>query len=162
MNKIIIFIDWRQIYSRIASITGRTTHNACRPFTKYRERIQKLREKQVIQNIYIEINQTRLVLLMIQHILKVKIQQRELFQISDKVFKDRAYKIARNDEYQRALASMVYNFFDKKTGSGAIASLNEQPTKELHKPVIKKLKRGVAKKSMRDLMTIFGQQIQLK
>ena len=56
-------------------------------------------------------------------------------------------------------ASMVYNFFDKKTGSRAIASLNEQLTKELHKPAIKKFKRGIAKKSMRDLMTIFGQQI---
>ena len=45
MNKILIFIDWRQIYSRITSITARITHNACRPFTKYRERIQELREK---------------------------------------------------------------------------------------------------------------------
>ena len=35
--------------------------------------------------------------------------------------KDRAYEIARNcwyDGYQRALASMVYKFFNKKTGSG--------------------------------------------
>ena len=40
--------------------------------------------------------------------------------ISRKILKDRAYEIARNynyDEYQRALASMVYKFFDKKTGS---------------------------------------------
>ena len=39
--------------------------------------------------------------------------------ISDKILKDRAYEIVRNrnyDEYQRALASMVYRFFDKKTG----------------------------------------------
>ena len=39
--------------------------------------------------------------------------------ISDKILKDRAYEIARNrnyDEYQRKLESMVYNFFDKKTG----------------------------------------------
>ena len=58
---------------------------------------------------------------------------------------------------------MVYKFFDKKTGSGVIGkagvSVNEQLAEELHKPVIKKLKR---KKSMRDLKTIFGQQIQLK
>ena len=36
--------------------------------------------------------------------------------------KDGAYEIARNceyDEYQRVLASMIYKFFDKKTGSGA-------------------------------------------
>ena len=38
-----------------------------------------------------------------------------------------AYGIARNyqyDVYQRALASMVYKFFDKKTGSGV--TVNEQ------------------------------------
>ena len=64
--------------------------------------------------------------------------------------KDRAYKIARNhkyDRYQRVLASMVYRFFDKKTGSGVIETskvgviLNEKLTEELHKPEIKKLKR---------------------
>ena len=39
--------------------------------------------------------------------------------ISDKVLKDRTYETARNrkyDGYQRALASIVYNLFDKKTG----------------------------------------------
>ena len=49
--------------------------------------------------------------------------------------KDRASEIARNHNYdghQRALASMVY-------GSGI--SVNEQLADELHKPVIKKLKR---------------------
>ena len=52
--------------------------------------------------------------------------------ISDKTLKEKAYEIARNrkyDGYQRALASMVYKFFSKK------------------------------EKSMRDLKTIFGQQI---
>ena len=34
---------------------------------------------------------------------------------------------------------MVYEFFDKKTGSGI--SVNEQVAEELHKPVIKKSKR---------------------
>ena len=37
--------------------------------------------------------------------------------ISDKILKDRAYKIARNRKYdghQRASASMVYKFFEKK------------------------------------------------
>ena len=56
--------------------------------------------------------------------------------------KDRAHEIAKNygyDGYQRALASMVYKFFDKKTGSRI--SENEQLAEELHKPVIKKFKR---------------------
>ena len=37
---------------------------------------------------------------------------------SDKVLKDKAFKIANNPNYngyQRGLASMVYNFFDKKS-----------------------------------------------
>ena len=42
-------------------------------------------------------------------------------------------------EYQRALASMVYKFFDKKTRSGINA--NEQLAEELHKPVTKRFKR---------------------
>ena len=57
--------------------------------------------------------------------------------------KDRAYELARNrnyDGYQRALASMVYKFFDKKAASGI--KVNKQLTKELHNPVIKKFKRG--------------------
>ena len=56
--------------------------------------------------------------------------------------KDRAYEIARNRAchgYQRALASTLYKFFHKKTGSGA--SVNEQLTEELHIPVTKKFKR---------------------
>ena len=78
-------------------------------------------------------NQRKLVWLMMKHILVVKIQERELFQIR---LKDRAYEIARNrkhDGYQRALASMVYKIFDKKTGQGMC--VNEQIS------IIKKFKR---------------------
>ena len=60
--------------------------------------------------------------------------------ISDKILKDRAYKIARNCGYngnQRALASTF--FFYKKIGSGLNA--NEQLAEELHKPVLKIWKR---------------------
>ena len=73
---------------------------------------------------------------------------------SNKILKDRAYEIARNCDYhgyQRALASMVYKFFDKKTGSGV--SVNEQLAEELHKPVIKKFKRR--KLNVRFLRTTF-------
>ena len=57
--------------------------------------------------------------------------------ISDKILKNRAYEIARNqkyDGYQRALASMVYKFFDKKIGSGV--SVNEKLAEELYEAVI--------------------------
>ena len=46
--------------------------------------------------------------------------------VSDKILRDKAFNIAKNpkyDGYQRGLASMVYNFFDKKTSGGAIKSL---------------------------------------
>ena len=64
---------------------------------------------------------------------------------------DRACEIARNcgyDEYQRALRSIVYKVFDKKTGSGV--SVNEQLAEELHKSVTKKLKRRKVCASFKD------------
>ena len=61
---------------------------------------------------------------------------------SDKVLRDKAFKIASNpkcDGYQRGLASMVYNFFDKKSsGSGIANKPNYQMANELHKPIIRK------------------------
>ena len=49
---------------------------------------------------------------------------------SDKVIRDKAFKIASDpkyDGYQRGLASMVYNCFDKKSsGSGIINEANYQ------------------------------------
>ena len=64
---------------------------------------------------------------------------------SDKVLKDKAFKIASDpkyDGYQRELASMVYKFFDKKSNrSGADAEPNYQLANELHRQIIKKSKR---------------------
>ena len=77
---------------------------------------------------------------------------------SDKVLRDKAFKIATNpkyDGYQRGLASMVYNFFDKKSsGCGVAAETNCQLANELHKQIIRTFKR----KSLRDnlLESIFG------
>ena len=45
---------------------------------------------------------------------------------SDKVLKDKAFAIASNpkyDGYQRALASMAYKFFDKKSKGAGIKSM---------------------------------------
>ena len=77
---------------------------------------------------------------------------------SDKISRDKAFNIAKNTNYnrhQRGLASMVYKFFDKKsTGSGVNIPLvfNEQLAKELHKAIIRKLKKGF----IQDLEIIFG------
>ena len=75
---------------------------------------------------------------------------------SDKVLRDKAFKIASDpkyDGYQRGLASIVYKFFDKKSasldkskGSGIINETNYQLANELHKPIIRKFKKGFIKK----------------
>ena len=88
---------------------------------------------------------------------------------SNKVLKDKAFKIASDptyDDYQRGLASMVYKIFDKKsallksTGSGIAAllankSANEpsyQLTNELDKPINTKFKK-------RKVYSFFGDNI---
>ena len=75
---------------------------------------------------------------------------------SDKVLRDKAFNIAKNpkyDGYQRGLASMVYKFFDKKSTGGGVnipLEFNEQIAKELHKPIIRKFKKGKVYSAFRD------------
>ena len=64
---------------------------------------------------------------------------------SDKVLKDNPFKISSDpkyDGYQRGLVSMVYKFFDKESsGIGVDAEPNYQFADELHRQIIRKLKR---------------------
>ena len=70
---------------------------------------------------------------------------------SDKVLRDKAFNIAKNlkyDGYQRGLASMVYKFFDKKSADSGVnidanksAFNNKKLAEELHKSIIRKLKK---------------------
>ena len=78
---------------------------------------------------------------------------------ADQVLRNKAFKIASDQKYdgcQRGLASMVYTFFDKKSqGSGhflQVATNNEniQLADELHKPIIKKIKKRKVYSSFRD------------
>ena len=73
---------------------------------------------------------------------------------SDKVLRDKAFKIANDPKYndcQRGLASMVYKFFDKKSsGSGIANEPNYQLADELHKPIIQKFKKTKVYSSFRD------------
>ena len=72
---------------------------------------------------------------------------------SDKNLKDKTFKTASDpkyDGYQRGLTSMVCKFFDKKSallnkfgGSGITIEPNYQLENELHKPIIRKLKKKV-------------------
>ena len=85
---------------------------------------------------------------------------------SDKVLKDKAFKIASDpkyDGYQTGLASMVYNFFDKKfaslntfSGSRITNEANYKLANELHKTIIRKFKK---EKFIHFLETIFGMLI---
>ena len=56
---------------------------------------------------------------------------------SDKILRDKEFKVASDpkyDGYQRELASMVHNFFDKKSsGSGFNAESSYQLENKLHK-----------------------------
>ena len=64
---------------------------------------------------------------------------------SHKVLRGIAFKIAsdsKHDGYERGLASMVQNVFDKKSiGSGVAAQPNYQLANELHKQIIQKFER---------------------
>ena len=73
---------------------------------------------------------------------------------SDKVLKDKTFKIANNpkyDGYLRGLASMVYKFFHKKfKGSAIVNEQNYQLANELLKPIIRKFKKRKGYSSYRD------------
>ena len=63
---------------------------------------------------------------------------------SDKVLHNKAFDIAKNPKYngyQGGLASIVYKFFDKKAHCSVMS--NQELAEELHKPIIKKLKKNV-------------------
>ena len=105
-------------------------YSAFGPFPKHRKRIKKFRETRKSKDLC-KNELKNLVLLIMQHILIVKIQQKR--NISDKILKDRAYEISTSrghNGYRRdlsyhkydGLASMVYKFFHKKTGSGVSVS----------------------------------------
>ena len=102
-------------------------YSTCGSFTKHREKIQKFRETGNLKHLYRnELNKAYFA-----HD-AAYCDSKDLAKrtISDKILKDRAYEIARKcgyDWYQRALASMVYTFFDKKTVAGI--SVNEQLVK---------------------------------
>ena len=76
--------------------------------------------------------------------------------VSDKVLRDKVFNIAKNpryDGYQRGLASMVYNVFDKKSKESGVnieAKHNEQLATELHKPIIRNFKKRTVYSGFKD------------
>ena len=117
------------------------TYSACRLFTKNKKRTQKFKETGDTR--YIQRKQ--LDKASFQHDLAYgdfKYLARRT--ASDKLLKDKAFNFAKNpkyDGYQRGLASMIYNFFNKKSKGGSVNNeikQNEQLAEELPKPIIKK------------------------
>ena len=125
-------------------------YSACGPFTKNKEKIEKFMQTRNTDFIY----KNELDKVCFQHDMTYgKSKDLAKRTQSDKVLRDKAFKIASDpkyDGYQRGLASMVYKFFDKKSkGSGISASLanksanepNYQLANEVHKPIIRKFKK---------------------
>ena len=130
------------------------TYSACGPFTKNKERIEKF--MQTGNSDFISRN--KLDKPCFQHDMAYgKTKDLVKRTQSDKVLKDKAFKIASDskyDGYQRGLASMVYKLFDKKSkGSGIANETYYQLANELHKTIIRKFKK---RKVSSFLETIFA------
>ena len=133
------------------------TYSACGPFTKTKERIQKFKQTGDSRHVY----KNELDKACFQH----DMAHGDFKDLKRRTAADVLRDIAKNpkyDGYQRGLASMVYKFFDKKTKCSGITLANksipqnEQLAEELHKPVIRKFKKG---KYIQHSKTIFGLQI---
>ena len=96
------------------------TYSACGPFTKHKQRIQKFKETGDTNYIY----KNELDKACFAHDVAYS-DSKDLTRrtVADKILRNRACNIAKDpkyDGYQTGLASMVYQFFDKKSkGSGA-------------------------------------------
>ena len=116
------------------------TYSACEPFTKNKERIQRLKETGDTGYIY----KNELDKACFQHGMAYGYFKNLAKRTAvDKVLRDKTFKIASDqkyDGYQRGLASVVYKFFDKKSQGSGLANNKEniQLADELHKPIIRK------------------------
>ena len=120
----------------------RCAYRACGPFIKNKERIQKFMKAGNINYIY----SNDLDKACFQHDLAYgKYKDLTKRTESEKILKDKAFKIASNPKYngyERGLDSMAYKPFDKKSAGNGILSMSYQElADELHKPIIRKFKR---------------------
>ena len=118
-------------------------YSVCGPFTKNKERIQKFKETGDRSYTYKNKLDKACFPYDMAHEDFKDLPKRTA---ADKVLRNKAFKIATDqkyDGYQRGLASMVYNFFDKKSQGSGLANNKEnvQLANELHKPIIKKFNK---------------------
>ena len=115
------------------------TYSVCDPFTKNKERIGKCMQTGNVDFIY----KNHLNKACFQHDMAYgKSKDLAKRTESDKVWRDKAFKIAgdpKYDGYQGGLASMAYKFFDKKSvGSSVAIVLNYKLGNELHRQIVRK------------------------
>ena len=127
------------------------TYSACGPFTRNKERIAKFMQTENTDFIYRnELDEACFQNNMAYGKSKDLAKRTQ----SDKVLRDKAFKIASDpkyDGYQRGLASMAYRFFDKKSnGSGVATEPNYQRANELLRQIIRKFKRRKVYSSFRN------------
>ena len=98
------------------------TYSACESFTENKELIQKFKETGDTSYIY----KNELEKACFEHDMAYRdFKDLKRSTASDKILRDKAFNIAKNlkyHEYQRRLASMAYEFFDKKSTGSSIAS----------------------------------------
>ena len=130
------------------------TYSACGPFTKNKERIEQFMKTGSTDFIY----KNELDKACFQHDMAYG-KSKDLIKRtqSDKVLKDKAFKIASDpkyDGYQRGLASMVYKFFTKRLVEVVLLMswiINwVELSVELHKAIIKKFKKRKVFSSFKD------------
>ena len=98
------------------------TYSACGPFTKSKERIQKFKETGEASYIY----KNELDKACFQHDMAYgDFKDLAKRTVSDKVFRDKAFNIAKNRKYH-------------KYQRGLSLESNEELTEELHKPIIRR------------------------
>ena len=127
------------------------TYSACGPFIKNKERIEK--SMQTGNTDFIYENELDKACFLHDKAYDKSKDFGERTQ-SDKVFRNKEFRIASDpkyDGYQRGVASMVYEFFDKQSsGSGIVNEPSYQLANEFHKPIIRKFKKRKVYSSFRD------------
>ena len=117
------------------------TYSACVPFTRNKQRIQKVMQTGDTKYIY----KNELDKACFQHDMAYgKYKGLKRRSQSDQVLKHKTFEIANNpkyDGYQRGLVSVVYQFFDNKSKGTRIKSMpDQQLANQLHKPITRKFK----------------------
>ena len=123
------------------------TQSACGPFNKNKKRIQNFKETGDSRYIY----KNELDKGCFQHDMTYgDFKDLAKRTASDKVLRDKVFNVTKNpkyDGYQRGIASMIYNFFDKKT-EAVVVNMKLHKINNLQMNFIKQLLKNFKKKSL--------------